>query len=82
MRTTDQSGLIKMILIILLAVALLGYFGISVRKFFDSPTVRDNVLYTWNLMVHVWTVYLKEPAFAVGRFLWSLVQPGLEMLRQ
>ena len=62
-----NGGLIKTILIIVVALLILAYFGLNLRNIVNSPTFQDN----WSLIrdgtVHVWDTYLKKPAI----YLWN-----------
>jgi hypothetical protein len=57
-----QQGLIKFILIVIVIIIVLGYFGFNLREIMDTPTVKDNLSYVWQAIVNVWNNWLKEPA--------------------
>ena len=58
----SNQGLVKLLILILIALIVLGYYGISVRNAVQNPTTQDNVSYIWNGTVYVWDTYLKAPA--------------------
>ncbi len=51
-RSLTNRGVIGTIILIVVALILLGYFGINFRTIVDSPLVRDNLLYAWELFVN------------------------------
>lgn len=63
-----NRGLIKLLILILIALIVLGYYGISVRSAVQNPTTQDNISYVWNGVVYVWDTYLKGPA----TYLWNI----------
>jgi hypothetical protein len=65
---TGNRGLIKLLILILIALIVLGYYGISVRNAVQNPTSQDNISYIWNGTVDIWNSYLKAPA----GFLWNI----------
>jgi len=64
----SNRGLIKLLILILIALIVLGYYGISVRNAVQNPTTQDNISYIWTGTVAVWNDYLKAPA----TFLWNI----------
>lgn len=80
-----NRGFIRLILLIIVGLVLLGYFGVNVREVLASPVVRDNLLYAWNLAKEIWGNYLAGPAMWVWehvlRFFWELFLEGLDNLR-
>ncbi len=47
-------GLVKAILLIVVALVILGYFGYNLRDIVNSPAVRDNLAYVWGFVVKFW----------------------------
>ena len=64
----SNRGLIKLLILILIALIVLGYYGFSLRSAVQNPTTQDNVSYIWNGIMTVWNDYLKAPAL----FLWNI----------
>jgi hypothetical protein len=60
MNTT--RGIIGTIVLLIIALIVLGYYNINVQSVFQSPTVENNLLYAWNLLV-----------WSVTHFFWWLV---------
>ncbi|MEK7579068.1 MAG: hypothetical protein AAB460_00860 [Patescibacteria group bacterium] len=76
-----RRGFLQIILIIVIALIAIGYFGLNIREILSSPNVQDNLAYAWELKVHVWQTYLAGPASWVYehilKFLWQLFLDGL-----
>jgi ABC-type phosphate/phosphonate transport system permease subunit len=67
MRT--NRGLVKMVILIVIALILLAYLGLNLREITSSPTFIDNWEFIKNLCSNVWNNYLKVPF----TFIWSKV---------
>lgn len=65
-----QGGLIRMIIIIVIAIIILSYFGVDIKEFFMSEQVQKNFGYVLNFIKNVWTDYLAAPAHK----LWGIIQ--------
>ncbi len=63
-----EAGFIKLIIIIVVALIVLGYFGFDLQKIIDSPTVHKNLVYMKDLVVGVYENYLARPV----SYLWNL----------
>lgn len=63
-----QRGFVKWIVIIIIALIVLGYFGFDIREIIESDQVQENIQYVWGFVVDVWDTYLKGPAV----YLWNL----------
>ncbi len=64
----SNRGLIKLLILILIALIVLGYYGISVRQAVQNPTTQDNISYIWTGAVNIWDTYLRAPA----EYLWNI----------
>lgn len=62
-----QGGLIKLIVLIILAIAVLSYLGFDLRAFVHSPIVQGNFGFIFDFVGGVWENYLAGPA----RYLWN-----------
>jgi hypothetical protein len=71
--SAGEKGLIKMILIIVIAILVLSYFGVNLRALVSSPTTQDNISYVASGTVTVWDNYLKVPATALWHFFLTYV---------
>ena len=77
---TDR-GLVKAIIIILIALLILAYFGLNIRSIVDSPTFADNWNFLKDLIVDVWTDYLKKPVTYLWNIFWNFIwTPTIENL--
>ncbi|MEA2112862.1 MAG: hypothetical protein U9P50_02730 [Patescibacteria group bacterium] len=57
----DNRGLIKWILIIIIAIIVLSYFGFDLRSIIESDQTQGNLGYVWGGVVMVWDTYLSQP---------------------
>jgi len=77
-----KKGLIKMIVVIVIALIILGYFGFNIKDIIESDSVQTNLQYVWGFVKTFWNNYLAAPIifvwdkFVVG-VLWHLIQEGL-----
>jgi hypothetical protein len=65
--TRDNRGIIKWIIIIVIALLILSYYGFSLRALVNSPVTQDNFGYVATTTVSVWDQYLQQPA----SYLWN-----------
>lgn len=59
--------MIKWIIIFVIALIILGYLGIDVKKAVQAPVTQSNLEYVKNVVVYVWDKYLARPA----KYLWN-----------
>jgi hypothetical protein len=64
-----KGGLIKLIIIIVIGLIVLGYFGFDLQRIIDSPTVQKNLNYTKGLIVGAYQKYLARPI----DYLWNKI---------
>lgn len=67
---TGNRGFLKLIILIVLALVVLGFFGYNFKDIIESPTVKENLQYVWGLAVKLWNNFLAEPA----NWLWDKIQ--------
>jgi hypothetical protein len=65
-----QAGLIKMIIVIVIAIAILSWFGFDIKEFIMSEPVQKNFGYVWGFVKDVWSDYLAGPAHK----LWGILR--------
>jgi hypothetical protein len=56
-----EKGLVKIILAIIVALIILGYFGFDIKAILAKPVVHDNLVYVWGLVVYTWAHYISGP---------------------
>ncbi len=61
-----NRGLIRTIILIVIALLILSYFGLNLRSIANSETGQDNFGYVKEVILNVWNKYLKRPA----QYLW------------
>ena len=66
-KQSHEKGIIKIIILIVVALLILSYFGISLRALINAPVTQDNISYTTTSSVSIWNTYLKQPA----TYLWN-----------
>ncbi len=80
-----HRGFIQIIVIVVIILVALGYFGLNVKDIIDSPTVSGNLSYAWGIVVHIWDNYLAGPALYLwGVFknlLWGAFVSNLESIK-
>lgn len=81
--TPTNKGLIKMIVVIVIALLILSYFGFNLRTLVDSPTTQENFNYAISFIVDIWNNYLKTPVMYVWNdvFIKLIWGPALEALK-
>ena len=67
-RMSGQRGIVKIIIIVVIALLVLSYYGFNLRSTVESPTTQSNFSYAWNGVVYTWDTYLKAPA----TYLWNI----------
>ena len=84
-KKNGTRGFIKLIILIVIGLIILGYFGLNIKDILASPVVKENLAYAWEVAKHVWDTWLKGPAIWVWehilKFLWDLFLDGLGNLK-
>ena len=62
-----QSGFIKFIVIIIIAIIILSYFGFDLRSIVEAPETQENIGYVWGGVVYIWENWLAGPI----SYLWN-----------
>ncbi len=70
-----NGGFIEMILIIIVVLVILGYFGFNIADVISTPTVQSNLNWAWNV-VHILWSYISGPIL----YLWGLLVNVLTVL--
>lgn len=72
-----------MVIVVVVALLILSYFGFNLRSLADSPTTQENFHYAINFVVDVWNNYLKTPVMYVWNdvFIKLIWGPALKALQ-
>ena len=62
-----RGGLIKTIVVIVLALIVLGYFGFNITDILNGPTVQANLHAFWNFIMMIWNNFLAGPV----EYIWN-----------
>jgi hypothetical protein len=78
-----NRGIVRTIIIIVIALLVLSYYGFNLRTTVESPTTQSNFSYVWNATVSVWNTYLKAPATeAYNLFINLIWKPSLADIKR
>ena len=77
--------MIKWIIILIILILVLSYFGINIQQVVNSPTSQSNISYVWSGVTYVWNNYLSVPFTYlwnnVGQTLWNAFTQGLQNIK-
>ncbi|KKU68033.1 MAG: hypothetical protein UX89_C0008G0014 [Parcubacteria group bacterium GW2011_GWA2_47_16] len=73
MKNKQQGGFIQLIIVLIIALIVLGYFGFNVQQIIQSPSVSGNLGYAWGLAMNLWSNYLVVPV----TFVWNKIIVGM-----
>ncbi|MEK7646539.1 MAG: hypothetical protein AAB381_02490 [Patescibacteria group bacterium] len=78
-----QGGFIRTIILIVIALLIISYFGLNLRDLADEPTTQDNFHYALQLVSDIWNNYLEKPFMYVWKeiFLDLIWNPAIEALK-
>ncbi len=82
-----QGGFIRFVIMLVVVLLILSFFGFDLKGFIESPTVQHNFEYVKESSVYVWNSYLSKPVLLVWNsfivsFLYKAFNDGLERLRE
>jgi len=85
-RINPESGLVQWIILIIIALLVLSYFGFSLRDLGEDETTQDNFTFVTQWLGFVWENYLKAPSEWIWEnivsFIWNdLFLANLERLQ-
>ncbi len=60
-QSNRQGGFIKLLVLFVILIVIISYFGIDLRAIVESPETQGNLGYVWGLAVTVWDNYLARP---------------------
>ncbi|MFA6397334.1 MAG: hypothetical protein WDK96_00615 [Candidatus Paceibacterota bacterium] len=64
-----QSGFLKLIILIIIAVFILSFLNVDVQSKIESPQIKNDLVYIKENSIIVWDKYLSEPL----SYLWNSV---------
>jgi len=64
-KINKEQGLIKLIVLLIIAIVIISFFGISLRDLKEKGTITDNFTFAKQVTVDTWNNYLKKP------FIWG-----------
>ena len=68
-----NSGIIRLIILIVIAVLILSYFNIDIKSTVEKPQTQQNVGYVKGVALNVWNNYLSKPV----KYFWNNIFIGL-----
>lgn len=84
MYMNTQQGFVKWIIIIIIALIVLGYYGFDIRKAVEAPTTQSNLTYVQQIVSTVWHKYLKAPAVYLWnifkKYIWQVALDSLDKM--
>lgn len=54
MKNNSQQGLVKLIILIIVAIIALSYLGINIQKIAESEAGQANFGYIWGMVLKAW----------------------------
>ncbi|MEK7644832.1 MAG: hypothetical protein AAB391_00710 [Patescibacteria group bacterium] len=69
----SNRGFLKMIILVIIAILILSYFGFNLKDIAESDTSKSNFSYIWNFLSYVWNTFLVTPA----SFVWNVIVVGI-----
>jgi uncharacterized membrane protein (Fun14 family) len=59
--STNQRGFVKTIVLILIGVVMLSYFGINLEEVTKNQLFKKNLAFTWREVTYVWNSFVVAP---------------------
>ena len=76
----NNKCFIKAVLLIVIALVVLGFFGYNLHDIANSPDVKGNLAYVWELLVKLWNILLTPLAWVWDTIVIKLVWNNLQSL--
>lgn len=84
MKINKQKGIVRTIIIIIIALLVISYLGINLRQLATSPTTESNFSYVWNGTVYIWDNYLETPVTNIYdffiKYIWDPALSDIEKI--
>lgn len=55
----NEGGFIKMVIIIVIAIIILSYYGVDIKTLITSDQVQSNLSYVWGIVVKIWDLFVE-----------------------
>ncbi len=72
-KKSQDRGFLKMIILVVIAILILSYFGFNIKDIAESETSKSNFSYVWGFLSYVWNTFLVTPA----SFVWNVIVVGI-----
>lgn len=81
-----NGGLVKLVILIVVAILVLSYLGFDLKTFIESDQTQGNLKYVWAFAVDVWQNYIKGPLTYLWdevfiRYIWSAFTSNMDKLK-
>lgn len=85
-KNTMNRGFIRTVILIVIALLVLSYFGFNIRDTVESPTAQSNFGYVKMVILDIWNDYLKKPALYLWndifiKLIWNTAIENLDRLK-
>ena len=78
-----QSGLVRTIIIIIIALLILSYFGFDLERLAKNPTTQKNFNFIEKVVLSLWQNVLKKPVMFVWNIFVNYIwQPAFNNLKK
>jgi len=78
--------MIKTIIVLVILIAILSYFGFDLKNIFESDLVQKNFNYVWQGIIYVWNNFLVQPVHFLWdffiNFVWNPISDALKGLQR
>ena len=81
MKKNYKKGLIREVLIIVIALIILGYFGFNINNIISSGTVQTNLNWFWQIVMTIWS-WISAPIIYLWNLAVSLFNAGVSNIPQ
>ena len=68
-----NGGFIKLILLVVILILIVSYFGFNLRDIIEDPQTQDNFSVVWEWFQRIWENYLKRPAEWIWEHILSFI---------
>ncbi|OGD68987.1 hypothetical protein A2996_01455 [Candidatus Campbellbacteria bacterium RIFCSPLOWO2_01_FULL_34_15] len=81
-----NSGFLQLVLVIIIGIIILSYFGFNLRGIVEAPQTQENLGYAWGLVTDFWNTYLAGPVLYFWNdifidLLWSSFVENMERIK-